>query len=67
MVLRGARSVGTKDEPTTPGMPSCVWQLDDRQIADVLNYVRDSWGGAARSVGTNDVTRVRSEAASRSD
>ena len=30
IVLRGARSVGTKAEPTAPGMPSYGWQLDDR-------------------------------------
>ncbi|WP_080751888.1 c-type cytochrome [Bradyrhizobium japonicum] len=67
MVLRGARSVGTKDEPTAPGMPSCGWQLDDRQVADVLNYLRNSWGGAAAPVDARDVTRVRSETASRND
>ncbi|OAF10219.1 alcohol dehydrogenase [Bradyrhizobium centrolobii] len=67
MVLRGARSVGTKGEPTAPGMPSYGWQLDDRQVTAVLNYVRNSWGGAAPSIDAGRVTRVRSDTASRSD
>ncbi len=67
MVLRGARSVGTKDEPTAPGMPSFGWQLDDRKVADVLSYVRNSWGSAAAPVDPSDVTRLRSETATRND
>ena len=67
MVLRGARSVGTKAEPTAPGMPSYGWQLDDRQIAAVLSFVRNSWGGAAAPIDAAEVTRVRSDTALRND
>jgi mono/diheme cytochrome c family protein len=41
LVLRGQRSVATKDEPTGPGMPSYAWQLSDAQIAAVATYVRN--------------------------
>ena len=51
MVLRGARSVSTDAEPTAPGMPSYGYLLSDRQVAAVLNYVRNSWGGAASDRG----------------
>jgi mono/diheme cytochrome c family protein len=67
IVLRGARSVGTRAEPTAPGMPSYGWQLDDGQVAAVLNYIRSSWGGAAPAVDAKDVSRVRSDTALRSD
>jgi mono/diheme cytochrome c family protein len=67
MVLRGARSVATDAEPTAPGMPSYGQQLDDRQVAAVLNYVRNGWGSAASSIEAKDVTRVRSDIASRAD
>jgi len=67
IVLRGARSVGTKAEPTAPGMPSYGWQLDDGQIAAVLSYVRNSWGGASAPIDAKDVTRVRSDTALRND
>jgi len=67
IVLRGVRSVGTRAEPTAPGMPSYGWQLDDGQVAAVLNYIRNSWGGAAPAVDAKDVSRVRSDTALRSD
>jgi mono/diheme cytochrome c family protein len=67
ILLRGARSASTQAEPTAPGMPSYGRQLDDRQIAAVLNYVRNSWGAAAPVVEARDVTRVRSETAFRAD
>ena len=67
IVLRGARSVGTRAEPTAPGMPSYGWQLDDGEVAAVLNYIRNSWGGAAPAIEAKDVSRVRSDAASRPD
>jgi len=67
IVLRGARSVGTRAEPTAPGMPSYGWQLDDGQVAAVLNYIRNSWGGAAPAIDAKDVSRVRSDTALRPD
>src|SRR5438445_13696357 len=33
ITLRGARSVATAAEPTSPGRPSFGWQLDDTQVA----------------------------------
>ena len=67
IVLRGARSVATSSEPTAPGMPSYGWQLDDGQVAAVLNYIRNSWGGAAPAVEAKDVNQVRSNTALRPD
>ncbi|MDB5611204.1 MAG: alcohol dehydrogenase [Bradyrhizobium sp.] len=67
VVLRGARSVATAREPTSPGMPSYNWQLNDNQVADVLNYIRNSWGGAASPIEAKDVSRVRTDTAARGD
>jgi mono/diheme cytochrome c family protein len=67
IVLRGARSVATASEPTAPGMPSYGRQLNDGHGAAVLTYMRNMWGGAAPAVTAKDVTRVRSETASRPD
>jgi mono/diheme cytochrome c family protein len=67
IVLRGARSVGTAGEPTSPGMPSYGRQLDDQQIAAVLTYVRNAWGVAASVVSTNTVSQARSSLAARAD
>jgi mono/diheme cytochrome c family protein len=67
IVLRGARSVGTTAQPTAPGMPSYGRQLDDSQIAAVLTYIRNSWGGAAAAVKADDVATVRRDTALRAD
>jgi mono/diheme cytochrome c family protein len=67
IVLRGARSVGTRAQPTAPGMPSYGRQLDDAQIAAVLTYMRNGWGAPAAPVGAADVARVRADTASRPD
>lgn len=67
IVLRGARSVATDREPTSPGMPSYSWQLNDTQVADVLNYIRNSWGGAASPIDPQDVGRVRAETSARAN
>jgi mono/diheme cytochrome c family protein len=67
IVLRGARSVGTIAEPTAPGMPSYGRQLSDVQVAAVLTYIRNKWGGAASAVSPRAVTKARSELVSRSD
>lgn len=67
IVLRGARSVGTRAQPTAPGMPSYGRQLDDAQIAAVLTFMRNGWGAAAAPVGAADVARVRSDTALRPD
>jgi len=34
-------------------------QLSDQQIADVTNYVRNSWGNAAPAVTAEQVARAR--------
>jgi mono/diheme cytochrome c family protein len=67
VVLRGARSVATDTEPTAPAMPAFGWQLNDKQIAAVLTYVRNSWGGAAAAVSESDVSDQRHKLANRAD
>ena len=50
VILHGAASVATREEPTGPQMPSYGWQLDDAQVAAVATYVRNSWGHSAGRV-----------------
>ena len=38
VVLEGAQSVATAEEPTAPAMPAFGWQLTDEQIAAVTTY-----------------------------
>jgi mono/diheme cytochrome c family protein len=67
IILRGARSVGTSAQPTAPGMPSYGRQLDDNEVAAVLTYIRNSWGGTASPVSSEQVSRVRRDTALRPD
>ncbi|MEK1894310.1 MAG: cytochrome c [Rhizobium sp.] len=59
IVIAGTHGVGTTDAPTTPSMPSFGWRLNDQQIADVLTYVRNSWGNSAAPVSADQVTGLR--------
>lgn len=46
-------------------MPPQGATLDDQQIADVLSYVRQSWGNKEGFVTKNDVTKARQSSATR--
>ena len=67
IVLRGARSVATKQEPTAPGMPSFGRQLNDEQIAAVVSYIRNAWGRPAAAVASGDVSKTRDALSTRAD
>jgi mono/diheme cytochrome c family protein len=67
LILRGARSVATAAEPTSPGMPSFDWQLDDAQVAAVATYIRNAWGSAATPVSAQRVGSARSDLRGRVD
>jgi mono/diheme cytochrome c family protein len=47
IVISGVQSAATDAAPTGPAMPSLGWRLSDKQVADVLTYIRNSWGNAA--------------------
>jgi mono/diheme cytochrome c family protein len=59
VILHGAASVATRQEPTGPQMPSYAWQLNDAQVAAVATYVRNSWGHAAGAVPRSAAHAVR--------
>jgi len=59
VVLAGTQSANTPSAPTQSAMPSFAWRLNDTQIADVLTYIRGSWGGAG-PISTSTVGQIRS-------
>ena len=59
LVLQGATTAKTAGGPPQRRMPGFP-QLTDRQVADVLTYVRQNWGNNASSVDTNKVKGMRS-------
>lgn len=40
-------------------MPGYKWLLDDRDIADITNYIRTSWGNNGSLVTPKDIKKVR--------
>lgn len=59
VVLAGSKASGTHAAPTGPIMPSFAWNLSDADVANVLTYVRNSWGNAAPAVEDDDVKTLR--------
>ncbi|MET0947248.1 MAG: cytochrome c [Pseudomonas sp.] len=61
VVLAGSRAGATDAAPTAPAMPSLGWALSDDNVANVLTYVRNSWGNAAPAVSSADVKAEREQ------
>jgi mono/diheme cytochrome c family protein len=59
IILDGAQTVTTPRAPNPGSMPAYAKQLSDREIADVANYIRNSWGNAAPPVTPAQVARAR--------
>jgi mono/diheme cytochrome c family protein len=59
VVLIGNRAGATSAAPTAPAMPAFGWNLNDPEVADVLTFVRNTWGNAASEVQPEDVTKLR--------
>jgi mono/diheme cytochrome c family protein len=64
VILHGAASVATREEPTGPQMPSYAWQLDDAQVAAVATFVRNSWGHAGGRVPQSAAHAARGKGSS---
>src|ERR1700737_3567750 len=58
-ILDGAQTVTTPRAPNTGSMPAYAKQLSDQQIADVTNYIRNSWGNAAPLLTPAQVKKAR--------
>ncbi len=60
IVLSGATLPGVKGAPSGITMPAFGWRLNDQQVADVVNFIRSSWGNSAKQqVSASDVAKVR--------
>lgn len=59
VILDGAQTVTTLRAPNKGSMPAYAAELSDQQIADVTNYIRNSWGNAAPLVTPAQVARAR--------
>ena len=58
-VLSGTRTAVTAAHPQPAVMPGFAAELDDRQTADVLSYIRNAWGDSASAVSARQVASIR--------
>jgi len=59
IILDGAETMTTARAPNTGSMSGYARQLSDQEIADVTNYIRNSWGNAAPLVTAAQVAKAR--------
>jgi mono/diheme cytochrome c family protein len=59
VILDGAETVTTPRAPNKGSMPEYATKMTDQQIADVTNYIRNSWGNSAPAVTVDQVAKAR--------
>lgn len=61
IVLKGLKNVDIDDQTYNNAMPALGSALKDQEIADVLSYVRNSFGNKASAVTLAEVKAARSK------
>jgi mono/diheme cytochrome c family protein len=59
IVLDGSQTPRTASTPARFTMPRFAWRLSDKDVADVVTFIRKSWGNSASPVSPDDVTKTR--------
>ncbi|WGY45524.1 cytochrome c [Vibrio sp. ABG19] len=61
VVLAGSTLPGTQQAPSAITMPPFGWRLSDQEVAEVVNFIRSSWGNQAKAVDAAQVKAIRAE------
>jgi alcohol dehydrogenase (quinone), cytochrome c subunit len=59
IVLGGSSTPRTSQTPAQFAMPAFGWRLSDEEVADVVTFVRSSWGNRADAIDQAEVNRLR--------
>jgi mono/diheme cytochrome c family protein len=59
IVLDGSQTPRTARTPAQFTMPRFAWRLSDKDVADVVNFIRTSWGNSASPASSAEVARIR--------
>jgi mono/diheme cytochrome c family protein len=62
IVLEGSQTPRTQATPAQFTMPHFAWRLSDQNVADVVNFIRTSWGNHASLASAADVAGSRGSA-----
>jgi mono/diheme cytochrome c family protein len=61
LVLAGSTLPSTKERPSNLGMPGFAWRLSDDETAQLVSFVRKSWGNQAPAASASEVAKVRKQ------
>ena len=61
IVLKGGTLPATHTAPSTFTMPGFAWRLSDQEVADVVSFIRGSWGNKGAPVSAKEVGGLRSD------
>jgi alcohol dehydrogenase (quinone), cytochrome c subunit len=59
VVLDGSQTPRTARTPARFTMPRFAWRLSDKDVVDVVNFIRTSWGNRASPVSPAEVAKTR--------
>ena len=65
IVLNGGTLPATHTAPSTFTMPAFAWRLSDQEVADVVSFVRGSWGNTGGAISAAQVADIRKNRAIR--
>ena len=60
IVLLGSETSRTSTTPAQFAMPAFAWRLTDEDAADVISFIRSSWGNGAKPIEAPKVAALRS-------
>jgi len=61
IVLKGGTLPATHTAPSTFTMPGFAWRLSDQEVADVVSFIRSSWGNGGSPVKASEVANLRTD------
>ncbi|RON42674.1 alcohol dehydrogenase [Pseudomonas frederiksbergensis] len=61
IVLKGGTLPATHTAPSTFTMPGFAWRLSDQEVADVVSFIRGSWGNSGSPVKASTVADLRKD------
>jgi mono/diheme cytochrome c family protein len=59
LVLAGSKLPATATAPSQLGMPGFAWRMSDEEVAQLLTFIRSSWGNQAHAVKAQQVADLR--------